>query len=311
VACERKNGVVLTVFCAKKRVGELKYGMSNPINAVTICFIILITVSSCSNCFLAKEATALSWYGKMPDPTFVVTPVMDQKGQWTWEESVSAVSGLYNVIQSEWSDNSLLAFEVNFPKGSYDPGSMLRLGQKRGGFSFKTKSFPTGRECAWLRYRVRFDKDFDFVKGGKLPGLYGWWGNSGGLIPNGYDGFSIRVIWLGNGDGAVYAYLPTSKVWGTALARREWRFEPGKWYLLELQVLLNRPFFSDGVIRISIDNKVVREIDKLVFRKTNDLLIDGMMFSTFFGGNNSSFASSADAKLSFSSIQLSGANNCR
>jgi hypothetical protein len=93
-----------------------------------------------------------------------------------------------------------------------------------------------------LRYYVRFHAAFDFVKGGKLPGLFGGTDHfSGGAIPDGTNGFSVRYMWRTNGDGEAYAYLPTSDLYGTEIGRGRWRFRPGEWHCLEQRVVLNAP----------------------------------------------------------------------
>jgi hypothetical protein len=95
-----------------------------------------------------------------------------------------------------------------------------------------------------LTYQVRFPEGFDFVKGGKLPGLYGGTMHSGGDIPNGTNGFSTHYMWRTGEEGEVYAYLPTSEEHGG-----------------------------------------------LQFRTTDELQIEGLFFSTFFGGGDESWAS--------------------
>jgi hypothetical protein len=55
-----------------------------------------------------------------------------------------------------------------------------------------------------LTYEVAFDRGFDWVKGGKLPGLRGGPavnGCAGGSQPNGSDCFSTRVMWRAQGAG--------------------------------------------------------------------------------------------------------------
>lgn len=55
-----------------------------------------------------------------------------------------------------------------------------------------------------LSYELAFDAGFDWVKGGKLPGLRGGPnpdGCSGGNEPNGTDCFSTRLMWRQNGAG--------------------------------------------------------------------------------------------------------------
>jgi hypothetical protein len=55
-----------------------------------------------------------------------------------------------------------------------------------------------------VTYEVAFDTGFNWVKGGKLPGLRGGLnstGCSGGNEANGQDCFSTRVMWRQNGAG--------------------------------------------------------------------------------------------------------------
>ena len=55
-----------------------------------------------------------------------------------------------------------------------------------------------------LSYEVAFDSSFDFVKGGKLPGLRGGPdpdGCSGGSAANGTNCFSSRLMWRTDGAG--------------------------------------------------------------------------------------------------------------
>jgi hypothetical protein len=55
---------------------------------------------------------------------------------------------------------------------------------------------------AMLEYEVYFPGSFDFVMGGKLPGMHG--GNlqcSGySSVPNGNNCFSTRLMWRENGE---------------------------------------------------------------------------------------------------------------
>ena len=68
------------------------------------------------------------------------------------------------------------------------------IGPEKNGAGWR---FPIGRrETAELSYTVRFGKDFDWVKGGKLPGFCGGPENvSGGRPADGTNGFSARLMW--------------------------------------------------------------------------------------------------------------------
>ncbi|HEY1051278.1 MAG TPA: hypothetical protein VGE39_16015, partial [Prosthecobacter sp.] len=91
---------------------------------------------------------------------------------------------------------------VNFAVG--------KIGPEEGGAGWR---WPVGRhEEAELRYTLRFSKDFDFVKGGKLPGLCGGPDNvSGGRPADGKNGFSARLMWRKDGRGEAYVYHKNQK----------------------------------------------------------------------------------------------------
>ena len=61
-------------------------------------------------------------------------------------------------------------------------------------------NFEAGYEAVEIEYRVKFGAGFDFVRGGKLPGLTGGEGNVGGDKPDGTDGFSARMHWRTDGS---------------------------------------------------------------------------------------------------------------
>jgi hypothetical protein len=191
------------------------------------------------------------------------------------------------------------ALEVAYPAGSWSPGPTRKAGLPLGGAEFRIP-LRGGVDVAHLRYYVRFPIGFDFVRGGKLPGLYGGSGATGGHVPDGYTGFTTRYMWAPDGYGSVYAYLPSSIKWGTPLGARAWRFTPGKWHAIEQKILLNDPESENGEVSVWLDGKLVVHHSGLVFRKTSELKIDGVLFSTFFGGDDASWAPSKDQTLQFS-----------
>ncbi|WEF29643.1 hypothetical protein PYR66_08000 [Klebsiella aerogenes] len=201
------------------------------------------------------------------------------------------------------------AFRVYYPAGSFDPQSMKNKHLPYGGMNFKwTPFYNKKRDCVIVQYAVRFPKSFDFVKGGKLPGLYGGNGNTGGKIPNGYDGFSVRLLWEENGMGRVYAYLPQTdkkKKWGVGLSGPPWFYTRGKWQSITLKIKLNTVNIHDGIVKLWVDNRLVLDRRDIFFRRTRDLKIDGVLFSTFFGGNNSSFAPMELQYIDFKNIKIS------
>jgi hypothetical protein len=188
---------------------------------------------------------------------------------------------------------------VAYPAGSSSPRGSRAANKPLGGGQFfgTLESGPVDR--LFLRYFVRFASDFDFVKGGKLPGLYGGNDVSGGRIPDGTSGFSTRLMWRVDGQGELYAYLPSSDTWGTSLGRGVFRFERGRFQCVEQEVVLNTPGVADGGVRIWLDGKPAFEQPNLMFRTVSTLRIEGIFFSTFFGGGDSSWAPSRDMHADF------------
>jgi len=75
--------------------------------------------------------------------------------------------------------------EITIPKGTgSDGGSFWRL------------IFPRDLTDATFEYDIKFGDNFDFVRGGKLPGLGGGTSKGAGGTPEEYqNGFSARLMW--------------------------------------------------------------------------------------------------------------------
>lgn len=157
--------------------------------------------------------------------------------------------------------------------------------------------FPQPADTVFLRYQVRFPPGFDFVKGGKLPGLYGGSGGSGGQHHD--DGFSTRYMWRRGGAGEVYAYLPGGSGFGVSLGRGSWTLPTGQWTDIQQGVRLNTPGRADGTLTVWVNGRQVFNQNGLTFRLTDQPRIDGLFFSTFFGGGDPSWASPKDQYADF------------
>lgn len=220
---------------------------------------------------------------------------LDQIGTW----------GLDNCQIVQLSDGPFeRVLRVRYPAGSASPGVSDRHGIAIGGAGFRATLGLTPQEQLRLSYYVRFADDFEFVKGGKLPGLYGGIANSGGNIPDGTNGFSTRFMWRQQGKGEVYAYLPTSEQYGTSLGSGHWQFQPGQWHHLVQEVTLNHPRQADGRIRVWVDEQLVLDQSNLVFRSTDALKIDGIFFSTFFGGGDLSWSTPKETYADFAHFSV-------
>ncbi len=168
------------------------------------------------------------------------------------------------------------------------------------------------RDEAYVRYYVRFDPDFDFVLGGKLPGLIGGTAPTGGEIPTGTDGFSARIMWRAGGQVVQYVYHPDITDYGEDM---EWNvagqryFAPGKWHCVETQIVMNTVVGGagqyDGVVRSWFDGELALERTDIRFRDVETVQVDGLYFSTFFGGSDATWAPPTNQGAQFDNFVVS------
>lgn len=195
------------------------------------------------------------------------------------------------------------ALRVLYPKDSSSPSDADQAGVPRGGLGFYTEDERLqGADRVCLHYQLRFEANFDFVKGGKLPGLYGGEAPSGGEEVTGENGYSLRLMWREDGQGELYAYLVGRE--GESIGRGSWHFPTGRWVTVEQEVVLNTPGEENGVVRVWIDGWPVLEQRNLVYRTTEQVGIDGIMFSTFFGGTGEKWRTPRDQHVDFATFRL-------
>lgn len=230
---------------------------------------------------------------------------MDFTGDWrrNWPARDRADFGSEN-CEILAGDRFPKFLRVRYPKGSVDPSMHETAGRPLGGAQWYGQEIPP-TDTIYLRYYLRCAEDFDFVRGGKLPGLFGGVRCSGGKIPDGTDGFSTRFMWRAKGDGEVYAYLPTSEHFGASLGRGKWQFVPGKWHCIEQHVVLNSPGARDGSVTVWLDGRQVFQQKNLLYRTVDTLQIEGIFFSTFFGGSDDRWATPRDTHIDFANFALS------
>jgi hypothetical protein len=209
--------------------------------------------------------------------------------------------------------------EVLYPKGS--------VGNDEGGAKWNLK-FDQSYEEYTFEYKVRVPKDFDFVRGGKLPGLYGGSGPAGGASVKEADGFSARIMWRELGVLCQYVYYVDKENgrWGQdflwtngsdknmPITKEMWkdmntRFDDriylvsNTWHTLKTYVKMNTPGQEDGKIISWFDGQEVVNLN-LRFREDLSFGIDQFKFTTFFGGNDETWAPKKDEKMYFKDFKF-------
>ncbi|KAJ7497309.1 polysaccharide lyase family 14 protein [Mycena latifolia] len=209
--------------------------------------------------------------------------------------------------------------QVTYPAGSFSGDT--------GGAQFYNlwnTTDASGFQSMLLTYEVAFDADFDWVKGGKLPGLRGGispTGCSGGNEATGLDCFSARVMWRTNGAGEVYAYIPSpnnlcseknvicNSDFGISFSRGSFTFASGQWNRVTLLVQLNNPVdVANGNVELYFNNVQALAQQDLQIRASSNVSAGGLYFSTFFGGSDSSWSTPATTHTYFRNMELWGSN---
>lgn len=185
----------------------------------------------------------------------------------------------------------------------YAPGE---IGPEKGGCGWR---YPIGgaHRAVELAYLVRFSKDFDWGKGGKLPGLGGGPGNvSGGMPADGVNGFSARLMWRREGAGEAYVYhVGQAGKYGDSFAfPKGFRFPTETWSRVRMRVEMNGAGQADGRLVVWVDDQVVVERRDLRWRSGPTFGVDSIYFETFHGGSDASWAPSRASSTEFSDVQF-------
>lgn len=160
----------------------------------------------------------------------------------------------------------------------------------------------------YLDYEVFFENDWEWVKGGKLPGLVGGKHTSGcdNIVP---DGWSARFMWREGGQGQLYLYHQNRR----SGCGDEYDFSsPGsfvknKWNRITQRVVINTPGQRDGLVECWYNGRKAVTLANVQLRGRvgeNVALIDQVSLQTFYGGHDRSWLPSHDTHAKFSVFLL-------
>ncbi|CCA70067.1 hypothetical protein PIIN_04007 [Serendipita indica DSM 11827] len=172
-------------------------------------------------------------------------------------------------LSTEPTSGGTSLLKVTYPRGSYSPSHYPKSGRRKKR-NVDEEMLQRARNVTF-EYSVWFPPEFDFVKGGKLPGLYGGHEKcSGG--DDGLGCFSTRLMWRGDGKGELYLYArkdvqspslcatpPRSacnSVYGLSIGRGSFTFKRSSWTRVKQTVWLNTPGINDGgfVLEVGYDD---------------------------------------------------------
>lgn len=225
------------------------------------------------------ELVHASFTQATPGPYAQASVAADFGGTPAWNNGLDQGRA---IIANEGGNQFL---RVTYPANQFGPTA--------GGVQFKVPLDRTYTEL-FFAFKVRFQAGFNFVRGGKLPGLVGGTSPSGCAADVG--GFAARNMWRTGGDAVQYVYWPSQpnpcgddlkyNVNGVAQV-----FKPGAWQTIEHHVKMNTKGVADGVLEAWLNGVPVLADSARVWRDaSHDYGIDALYFSTFFGGADPSWA---------------------
>jgi hypothetical protein len=210
--------------------------------------------------------------------------------------------------------------QVNYPAGSYKPSGAIVGGI--GVYACPPSIFPA--QSVRMSYEVYFPANFDPVKGGKLPGLFiGARGATGGNHVNNSD--SCRIMWRKDNakvgfKAEAYVYRPTTQdpsyysipnqvldpMDGDSLWRGLVNFNKGSWntvnLLLTVNTMTSGSANADGYLELTI-NGVTESFSKMIWTSAGSS-ISGVLFTTFFGGADSTWATLVATSTYYKNVKL-------
>jgi hypothetical protein len=181
---------------------------------------------------------------------------------------------------------------------AYPAGS---VGPSQGGGQFRVHL--PARDETYLSYMVMFEEGFDFRLGGKLPGLSGGRGNTGGQRPTG-DGWSARYMWGRDGRIVVYLYHMDQRTQYGDSVPLGIQLEHGRWYRLTQRIKVNAPDQRDGELQVWVDGREVLRRADIRYRNVAGAKVDIFYFSTFHGGNSDAWAPQNDSFARFDDFRI-------
>jgi hypothetical protein len=232
-------------------------------------------------------------------------------GAWPLEHSFTGVApGVVDseYIMSEWKavvNRGVVQGQVSiveedgnrFMRILYPEGSLAD-----GGAQWKAD---IGRsDEAVAEYRFRFEEEFEWTQGGKLPGLAGGTQATGGS-PN-PNGFTARYMWGPNGNLFLYLYHSEQPgIYGQGIALDNAFATRGQWHTIRQRIKLNTPGEPDGVLQVWLDGRMVLDRQDMRWRLEGaNWNIDTFLFSTFHGGNSEEYKPGRDNHVDFDDFKV-------
>lgn len=160
------------------------------------------------------------------------------------------------------------AIEIRFSTAAAaNPSASGRAGM---GFTWRPRHMSSA-SAACLSYSALMPRDFDYGKGGRLPGLLAAVADQGTTK----EQISSSPGWRADGNiDTLTAGMPEARAPSSSRASELPR---GRWVAIEQEMILNTPGMRDGVLRLWLDGALKFEAKDLSFRDKPEVKISGVL----------------------------------
>jgi hypothetical protein len=143
-----------------------------------------------------------------------------------------------------------------------------------------------GKTSACLSYSVLLPADFDFSRGGVLPGISGAEDKEQG------ERFAVQFAWRPKdvskeGGGVTLRVTENGAVRGLPVERAPFELPRGRWVKLEQEVVLNTPKMEDGTLRVWVDGVLTINRRDVAYRSKPQVAIGGVSVEVYRGSGPS------------------------
>jgi hypothetical protein len=133
----------------------------------------------------------------------------------------------------------------------------------------------------------------------------------------GDTGMSMRLHWKQDGQLLAYGYIPIASgdpicsmpdcfcnpYYGTSLMIGRMSLVPGQVNTLSLSATMNDVGFPNGSIVVSLNGRS-ETLGGITMRTNPNLKFNGILFASFFGGSDATWATPTDQELQFRDFTL-------
>ncbi len=178
-------------------------------------------------------------------------------------------------------------------------------------------SLPEIVDRACVQYQIRFDRNFHWSLGGKLPGLLGVAPGTSPGAPTGGNqtdrGWSGRMMWLGpkayswagpTNMAVSYLYHPgQADNYGDNI-RWNKPFVAGTWHTVKQCYSMNTVGSANGILKAWLDGRQVVDLSNVTYRSRGDVHITHLSFALFRGGGTTDWAGRRTGHVDVDNVEI-------